>query len=139
MMRMIYVNGAFLGGKATEGEVAGSDAENSFSRTSLSYVSPTDGKVWARCPLLDGQRVMPFFVMTVPAIGEGHRSSYGPSGSLLSSGRWMLNQMSREALRYELLIHCDWAMSRPTNLQEFLPCLNSTPSSPTVTDQVASS
>jgi hypothetical protein len=139
MMRMIYVNGAFLGGKATEGEVAGSDAENSFSRTSLSYVSPTDGKVWARCPLLDGQRVMPFFVMTVPAIGEGHRSSYGPSGSLLSSGRWMLNQMSREALRYELLIHCDWAMSRPTNLQEFLPCLNSTHSSPTATDQAASS
>jgi hypothetical protein len=139
MMRMIYVNGAFLGGKPTEGEFMGSEAENSFSRASLSYVSPTDGKVWARCPLLDGQRVMPYFVMTVPAIGEGHRSSYGPSGSLLSSGRWMLNQMSRDALRYELLIHCDWAMSRPTNLTEFLPCLNSTRSNQTATAQIASS
>jgi hypothetical protein len=77
--------------------------------------------------------------MTVPAIGEGHRSSYGPSGSLLSSGRWMLNQMSRDALRYELLIHCDWAMSRPTNLTEFLPCLNSTRSNQTATAQIASS
>jgi len=138
-LRMIYVADQFLGSCATTGEWQSSEAENSFSRASLSYVSPTNGQVWARCPMLDGQRVSPFFVMTVPAVGETHRSSYGPSGSLLSSGRWMLNQMSRNALRYELLIHCDWAMSRPTNLKEFLSCLNSTHSSQTATVPVLSS
>lgn len=98
-----------------------SEAESSFSLSSLSFVSPATGDVWAKSIVTqDGGRVMPFFVLTKPGIGEGHRSSYGPSGSLLSAGSWMIYHLPPEALRLELLIHCDWAMSRPTNFEEFL-------------------
>jgi hypothetical protein len=100
----------------------GSEAESSFSLSSLSFVSPTTGDVWAKSEVMQGNRLMPFFILTKPGLGEGHRASYGPSGSLLSAGSWMIRHLSPEALRLELLIHCDWAMSRPTDFEEFLLC-----------------
>jgi len=127
MMRMIYVNEHFLGGKEIAREWGLSEADSSIARSSLSFASPSSGEIWARCPCLDGDRVMPYFILTKPGVGEGHRSSYGPSGSLLSAGAWMVHQLPHEALRLELLIHCDWAMSRPTNLEEFLSCPKSSP------------
>ena len=104
-----------------------SEAESSFSRASISFVSPHTGEVWGKSTVREGSWVTNFFVLTKPGVGEGHRTDYGPSGSMLSAGAWMLRQLSHRQLALELLIHCDWAMSRPTNLEEFL-CQVSQPS-----------
>ena len=105
-------------------------AESSFANSSLAFVSPSTGDVWAKSAVWQGHRLMPYFVLTKPGLGEGHRSDYGVSGSLLSVNPWILDHLSPEALRLELLIHCDWAMSRPTNFEEFLSCQKQSPLSP---------
>lgn len=141
MIREFYVKGKWLGCHEDVRRAYGeSEAISSLSLSSFVFVSPSDGLIWGRSPLIKpGHHIMPFFVFTKPGVGEGHRTDYGPSGSFLAAGSWIIDQLPRQVLRYELLIHCDWAMSRPTNLEEFLSCLNSTPSSQTVTDLTVTS
>ena len=125
-MRHTTVCGHYLGSAPAVPCRDASISESSFALSSLSFVSPHSGNVWAKSEVREGERAYPYFVLTKPGVGEGHRESYGPSGSLLSAGRWILDQLSPSCLCLELVIHCDWAQSRPTNLEEFLCNYDST-------------
>lgn len=103
-MRQAFIGKDFLGEAPAIRMPELSEAGDGFFQASLLFVSPVDGEVWARLPVVDGQKVQPYCVLMAP---KERQPSFGlsPSGSLLVAGVDLLRQLPPLAVRREFFLH----------------------------------
>jgi len=103
-MRQVFLGKDFLGEAPAVRMPDLSEAGDGFFQMSLLFVSPITGDVWARLPVVDGQKIQPYCVLMAYRERE---SSWGhsPPGSLLVGGVDLLRQLPPRAIQREFFLH----------------------------------